>query len=111
MVCNVIYFSISWSLFLFPLSRSLSLSHTPLTPSLFLSLPLNSLQAQDQGLGSSVCTLYEIHSGEYSTEQEFHDIELWMLKKAVEALAREGKAELIPGSSPDDSDAGVKFFS
>ena len=34
-----------------------------------------------------------------------------MLKKAVQALVREGKAELIPGVNPDDSDAGVKFFS
>ena len=42
---------------------------------------------------------------------EFYGMELWMLKKAIEALAKEGKAELIPGSSPDDSDAGVKFFS
>ena len=42
---------------------------------------------------------------------EFCGIELWMLKKSIQALAKEGKAELIPGSSPDDSDAGVKFFS
>ena len=42
---------------------------------------------------------------------EFYGIELWMLKKAIQALAKQGKAELIPGSSPDDSDAGVKFFS
>jgi hypothetical protein len=34
-----------------------------------------------------------------------------MLKKTIQALAKEGKAELIPGSSPDDSDAGIKFFS
>lgn len=34
-----------------------------------------------------------------------------MLKRAIEALAREGKAEFIPGSNPDNSDAGVKFFS
>ena len=34
-----------------------------------------------------------------------------MLKKAIEALSREGKAELIPGENPDGSDAGVKFFS
>ena len=34
-----------------------------------------------------------------------------MLKKSIQALAKEGKAELISGSSPDDSDAGVKFFS
>ena len=34
-----------------------------------------------------------------------------MLKKAIQALAKQGKGELILGSSPDDSDAGVKFFS
>ena len=42
---------------------------------------------------------------------EFYGIELWMLRKAIEALGREGKAELIPGDNPDGSDAGVKFFS
>ena len=34
-----------------------------------------------------------------------------MVKRAIQALARLGKAELIPGSNPDGSDAGVKFFS
>ena len=34
-----------------------------------------------------------------------------MLKRAIQSLAREGKAELIPGESADSSDAGVKFFS
>lgn len=58
-----------------------------------------------------MCTLYEIHSGDQCEDQEFYNIELWMLKKAIEALAKEGKAELIPGSNSDDSDAGVKFFS
>ena len=74
---------------------------------LFLTPP----QATEQGLGSSVCTLYEIHSGEYSSETEFHNMEPWMLKKAILALAKQGKAEYIPGTTPDDSDAGVKFFS
>ena len=68
-------------------------------------------QACNQGLGSSVCTLYEIHSGEYSTNQEFYGMEPWMVKKAIYSLARDGKAEYIPGTTPDDSDAGVKFFS
>lgn len=67
--------------------------------------------AVDCGLGSSVCTLYEIHSGEDTTEQEFHGMELWMIKRAIQALARLGKAELIQGSNADGSDAGVKFFS
>ena len=34
-----------------------------------------------------------------------------MLKKAIQALSKQGKAELMLGTSPDDSDAGVKFFS
>lgn len=42
---------------------------------------------------------------------EFYGMEPWMVKKAIYALAREGKAEFIPGSNPDDSDAGIKFFS
>ena len=33
-----------------------------------------------------------------------------MIKKAIVALSREGKAEFISGTTPDDSDAGVKFF-
>jgi hypothetical protein len=48
------------------------------------------------------CLLFEI---------EFYNIEPWMLKKAVMALQNEGKAEYIPGVNPDESDAGVKFFS
>jgi ESCRT-II complex subunit VPS25 len=66
--------------------------------------------ACDQGLGSSVCTLYEVYLGEYASDQEFYNMEPWMVKKAIMALALEGKAEYIPGSNPDDSDAGVKFF-
>ncbi len=38
-------------------------------------------------------------------------MEPWMVKKAILALSREGKAEYISGSAPDDSDAGVKFLS
>lgn len=57
-----------------------------------------------------MCTLYEVHSGEYAANQEFYNMEPWMVKKAIMALAREGKAEYIPGTTPDNSDAGVKFF-
>ena len=42
---------------------------------------------------------------------EFYGIELWVLQRAIQSLAKEGKAELIPGGSADGSDAGVKFFS
>ena len=41
---------------------------------------------------------------------EFYGIEVWLLKKAISALASQGKAELIAGSSSDDSNIGVKFF-
>ena len=34
-----------------------------------------------------------------------------MVRRAIQALGKEGKAELILGASPDYSDAGVKFFS
>lgn len=79
----------------------------PLTP---LINHYNYIQAGDQGLGASVCTLYEIHSGEYATDTEFYNMEPWMVKKAIIALAKDGKAEYIPGTSADDSDAGVKFL-
>eukprot|EP00731_Ephydatia_muelleri_P019657 Em0012g482a len=66
--------------------------------------------AVDSGLANSVCTLYEIHSGADTTSEEFSNIEPWMLKKTILALQSEGKAEYIHGINPDDSDAGVKFF-
>ena len=39
-----------------------------------------------------------------------HGIEAWLLKKAIQALAQEGKAELIASASNEDADCGVKFF-
>ena len=48
--------------------------------------------------------------GYYYVVLEFHGIDIWMLKRAVAALQRQGKAELILGMAPDDSDSGVKFF-
>ena len=41
---------------------------------------------------------------------EFYGIDIWMLKRAIAALQRQGKAELLAGNAPDDSDSGVKFF-
>ena len=50
-------------------------------------------------------------ASEVSCLAEFRGIELWVLQRAIQSLAREGKAEIIPGESADGSDAGVKFFS
>ena len=130
----------------------------------------------ENGFSNTVCTLYEIHSGEDTTHQgspspaddpfthslmhylkqtftatkdgslttlhyvslpshtapfslpslplpspsllpllpfpaEFKGIDTWMLKRAIAVLQAKGKAELIRGVEPDDSDTGVKFFS
>jgi len=76
--------------------------------SLFLfpsSLPLLPLHF------SQLCTTCTSSLQPLTFLTEFYGIELWMLRKAIEALGREGKAELIPGDNPDGSDAGVKFFS
>lgn len=55
------------------------------------------------------CNMLDFQNFYFVTE--FYGVELWMLRKAIQALANEGKAELIPGANPDGSDAGVKFFS
>ena len=47
----------------------------------------------------------------FSLHLEFYGIEIWLLKKAIQSLTKQGKAELIVGTSLDDSDTGVKFFS
>jgi ESCRT-II complex subunit VPS25 len=62
------------------------------------------------GMTNTVCTLFELHSGDDTQGQEFHGIELWLLQRALGVLERQGKAELVPGSSADRSDWGVKFF-
>jgi len=44
------------------------------------------------------------------TTIEFYGIDVWMLKRVIAALQRQGRAELLAGTAPDDSDSGVKFF-
>jgi hypothetical protein len=41
---------------------------------------------------------------------EFHLLDAVMFRKALQALATEGKAVLICGAEPDDSSDGVKFL-
>ena len=59
--------------------------------------------------GPNVCVL--LFTTYKHCRTEFYGIEVWVLQRAIQALAREGKAELIQGESADGSDAGVKFFS
>lgn len=74
-------------------SPSLLLSPFPLLPSLLSPLPSPSLLPLSP------------------FPAEFKGIDMWMLKRAIAVLQAKGKAELIRGVEPDDSDAGVKFFS
>ncbi|XP_062518764.1 vacuolar protein-sorting-associated protein 25-like [Corticium candelabrum] len=66
--------------------------------------------ASSNGMTNTVCTLYELHSGDDTENEEFHGIELWLLNRALRVMEKQGKAELLAGSSPDGSDSGVKFF-
>ena len=66
--------------------------------------------ASDNGFMNTVCTLYELHSGEDTTSEEFYGLDLMMVVKSLQALQAEGKAQIMQRSNPDLSDAGVKFF-
>ncbi|XP_071039640.1 vacuolar protein-sorting-associated protein 25 [Parasteatoda tepidariorum] len=62
--------------------------------------------AERNALINTVCTLYEITSGDDAENEEFKGLESGVLKKALAALAQDGHAELI--LDPDNE--GVKFF-
>lgn len=60
------------------------------------------------GMTNTVCTLYEIHSGDDTVNEEFHAIDINVLQKALQALERRGKAQIF--SAEDLQEVGVKFF-
>lgn len=61
------------------------------------------------GMTDTVCTLYELHSGDDTVNEEFHGIDINVLRKALQALERRGKAQLFSAENPEEE--GVKFFS
>ncbi|KAH8277685.1 hypothetical protein KR018_003551 [Drosophila ironensis] len=61
---------------------------------------------QATGQANSICTLYEIASGEGSAQQDFHDVDEAVLLGALKLLEEKGKCELIEM----DGSHGVKFF-
>ncbi|KAI8819178.1 ESCRT-II complex subunit-domain-containing protein [Fimicolochytrium jonesii] len=63
--------------------------------------------AFDSGSTGSICTVYELLHGEYTEGQEFHGLNEKTMVKALEALAKLGKAQLFVGST--DLEMGVKF--
>ena len=63
----------------------------------------------DSGLTDTVCTLYELHSGDDTVDQEFHQIDMGVLKMALQVLETRGKAQIFSAADPQEE--GVKFFS
>ncbi|KAH8370774.1 hypothetical protein KR093_004910 [Drosophila rubida] len=61
---------------------------------------------QQTGQTNTICTLYEIASGDSTTQLEFHGMDEAVLLKALRLLEEKGKCELIEM----DGSHGVKFF-
>ncbi|XP_002733784.2 vacuolar protein-sorting-associated protein 25-like [Saccoglossus kowalevskii] len=62
--------------------------------------------ASSNSLLNSVCTLYELVSGDDTVKEEFHDLDGTLLRRALKTLQVQMKAEIIVF----DGNEGVKFF-
>ncbi|KAJ1794629.1 hypothetical protein LPJ59_004491 [Coemansia sp. RSA 2399] len=62
----------------------------------------------DVGMLNTVLTFFELANGEDTADQEFHNIDPLTLRRALDVLQGQGKAQLFVGTSDDD--IGVKFF-
>ncbi|KAL4232323.1 Vacuolar protein-sorting-associated protein 25 [Mactra antiquata] len=60
----------------------------------------------DKSMTNTVCTLFELSSGDETAGEEFHGIEQWLLIRALKTLENDGKAELMKFGDNE----GVKFF-
>ncbi|XP_031558180.1 vacuolar protein-sorting-associated protein 25-like [Actinia tenebrosa] len=66
---------------------------------------------EDNSMTDTVCTLYELMSGDDTVNQEFHGIDMWMMKKALSVLESKGKAQMFEApDATDESGLGVKFY-
>jgi len=63
----------------------------------------------NSGLSDTVCTLFELHSGDDTANEEFHGIDIGVLRKSLQVLEQRGKAHIF--SAEDPHEEGVKFFS
>ena len=64
--------------------------------------------ARNCGKEGTICTLYELHSGDEAEGEEFHGLDSGVLLEAVRVLEERGAAVLVHGSSEDET--GVKFL-
>lgn len=60
----------------------------------------------ETGQKGSVLTLYEIVEGEASENQEFHGMDMEVLRKGLTVLTKQGKAQMFGA----EDQQGVKFF-
>jgi ESCRT-II complex subunit VPS25 len=64
--------------------------------------------AQHNGHVNSVCTLYELHSGEDVNGMSFQGADEELLRRALTILQERGKCAIFKGES--SSEDGIKFF-
>lgn len=60
----------------------------------------------ENGMTNTVCTLFELVSGDVSSNKEFYGLEQGILLKALRTLENKNKCEIIMY----DDNEGVKFF-
>ncbi|KAJ2022216.1 hypothetical protein GGI06_001916 [Coemansia sp. S85] len=64
--------------------------------------------ASERGLFNTVLTVFELANGDDTAGQEFHGLDAATLRRALDVLQSQGKAQLFAGAS--DEDLGVKLF-
>jgi ESCRT-II complex subunit VPS25 len=64
--------------------------------------------AVKKGMVGTVCTLYELHSGEDVDGASFEGADEELLRRAIAILEENGKCALFKGDTSDED--GVKFF-
>ena len=64
--------------------------------------------AQSNGYIGSVCTIYELHSGEDVNGMSFQGADEDVLRRALLILADQGKCTIFQGET--SSEDGIKFF-
>ncbi|KAJ3153677.1 Vacuolar protein-sorting-associated protein 25 [Geranomyces michiganensis] len=64
--------------------------------------------AFESGHTNTICTMYELLHGDDTVGQEFYNLDERTMVKALETLAKAGKAQLYAGAT--DSELGVKFL-
>ena len=64
--------------------------------------------AEANGMINSVCTLYELHSGEDINGMSFEGADEELLRRAIGILEEQGKCKLFQGETSNED--GIKFF-